>query len=88
MLDERSERFDRLRPAEYPKDHRSDSSRSRSDASHGRAARSRSCVGSGSDSGIENGVGAGGNFEFCKEERAAVLATTVAVLVVELMRQP
>ncbi|CAD6341396.1 unnamed protein product [Miscanthus lutarioriparius] len=64
---------------EYPKDHRSDSSRSRSDASHGRAARSRSCGGSGSDSGIENGAGAGGNFEFCKEERAAVPATTVAV---------
>ncbi|XP_066356894.1 remorin 4.1-like isoform X2 [Miscanthus floridulus] len=61
---------------EYPKNHRSDSSRSRSDASHGRAARSRSCGGSGSDSGIENG--AGGNFEFCKE-RAAVPATTVAV---------
>jgi len=79
LLDERSERFDRLRPAEYPKDHRSDSSRSRSDASHGRAARSRSCGGSGSDSGIENGAGAGGNFEFCKEERAAVPATTVAV---------
>ncbi|CAD6228989.1 unnamed protein product [Miscanthus lutarioriparius] len=64
---------------EYPKDHRSDSSRSRSDASHGRAARSRSCGGSGIDSGIENGAGAGGNFEFCKEERAAVPATTVAV---------
>ncbi|CAD6269309.1 unnamed protein product [Miscanthus lutarioriparius] len=61
---------------EYPKDHRSDSSRSRSDASHGRAARSRSYGGSGSDSGIENG--AGGNFEFCKEG-AAVPATTVAV---------
>ncbi|KAG0521743.1 hypothetical protein BDA96_08G187500 [Sorghum bicolor] len=66
---------------EYPKDHRSDSSRSRSDASHGRAARSRSCggSGSGSDSGVENGASAGGgNFEFCKEERAALPGTATA----------
>jgi hypothetical protein len=77
-----SERFDRLRHAEYPKDHRSDSSRSRSDASHGRAARSRSCGGSGSDSGIENGAGAGGNFEFCKEERAALPSTATAAAAV------
>ncbi|KAL6847106.1 hypothetical protein ACP4OV_022959 [Aristida adscensionis] len=41
---------------EYPKD-RSDSSRSRSDGSHGRAAHSA--------------AGAGGNFEFHREERAA-----------------
>ncbi|OEL14381.1 hypothetical protein BAE44_0024603 [Dichanthelium oligosanthes] len=52
---------------EYPKD-RSDSSRSRSDASHGRAARSGAGSGSGCDSGPENG----GNFEFHKEEMAAL----------------
>ncbi|XP_062204268.1 remorin 4.1-like [Phragmites australis] len=47
---------------EYPKD-RSDSSLSRSDASHGRAAHSGG--GSGCESGHENGsTGAGGNFEF------------------------
>ncbi|CAN6338969.1 unnamed protein product [Urochloa humidicola] len=57
---------------EYPKD-RSDSSRSRSDASHGRAARSGGGgSGSGCDSGAENGGAAGGNFEFYKEERAAL----------------
>ncbi|CAL5092309.1 unnamed protein product [Urochloa decumbens] len=54
---------------EYPKD-RSDSSRSRSDASHGRAERSGGGSGSGCDSGAENG--AGGNFEFYKEESAAL----------------
>ncbi|WVZ91252.1 hypothetical protein U9M48_037448 [Paspalum notatum var. saurae] len=50
---------------EYPKD-RSDSSRS----SRGGAARS---CGGGSDGGLE-GAGAGGHFEFCKEERAALHA--------------
>ncbi|RLN30597.1 hypothetical protein C2845_PM05G01810 [Panicum miliaceum] len=55
---------------EYPKD-RSDSSRSRSDASRGRGARSGGGSGGGCDSGAENG-GAGGNFEFYKEERAAL----------------
>lgn len=73
-------------PAEYPKDHRSDSSRSRSDASHGRAARSRSCGGSGSDSGIENGAG-GGNFEFCKEERAALPASAAVAVSGPFFRQ-
>jgi hypothetical protein len=48
-------------PAEYPKDHRSDSSRSRSDASHDRIS------GSDDDSGT--------NFEFCKDERAALPAS-------------
>jgi hypothetical protein len=52
-----------FRSAEYPKDP-SDSSRSRSDASHGRAAHSG--AGSGSDSGHEHG---GGNFEFHREAR-------------------
>ncbi|KAG2630738.1 putative lysozyme-like protein isoform X2 [Panicum virgatum] len=61
---------------EYPKD-RSDSSRSRSDASHGRAARS----GGGSDSGAENG-GAGGSFEFYKEERAALQPPAAAAAAV------
>jgi hypothetical protein len=51
-----------FRSAEYPKDP-SDSSRSRSDASHGRAA--HSCA--GSDSGHDNG--GGGNFEFHREAR-------------------
>ncbi|NP_001150797.2 uncharacterized protein LOC100284430 [Zea mays] len=46
---------------EYPKDHRSDSSRSRSDASHDRIS------GSDDDSGT--------NFEFCKDERAALPAS-------------
>ncbi|KAK3137012.1 hypothetical protein QOZ80_5BG0446510 [Eleusine coracana subsp. coracana] len=46
---------------EYPKD-RSDSSRSRSDTSHGRAH-------SGGESGHETGNGCGGNFEFQREVR-------------------
>lgn len=58
----------KFRSSEYPKD-RSDSSRPRSDASHGRAA-AHSGGGSGGDSGHENG-GAGGNFEFQREVRAA-----------------
>lgn len=54
---------------EYPKDW-SDSSRPRSDASHGRAAYTGS--GNGYDSGHESGNAGGGNFEFNREERAAV----------------
>ncbi|PUZ67902.1 hypothetical protein GQ55_3G471700 [Panicum hallii var. hallii] len=65
---------------EYPKD-RSDSSRSRSDASRGRGARSGGGSGSGCDSGAENG-GAGGNFEFYKEERAALHPPAAAAVAV------
>ncbi|CAN6348499.1 unnamed protein product [Urochloa humidicola] len=64
---------------EYPKD-RSDSSRSRSDASHGRAARTGGGgSGSGCDSGAEN---AGGNFEFYKAERAALQPPAAAAVAV------
>ncbi|CAN6343860.1 unnamed protein product [Urochloa humidicola] len=64
---------------EYPKD-RSDSSRSRSDASHGRAARTGGGgSGSGGDSGAEN---AGGNFEFYKEERVALQPPPAAAVAV------
>ncbi|XP_025809492.1 uncharacterized protein LOC112887518 [Panicum hallii] len=65
---------------EYPKD-RSDSSRSRSDASRGRGARSGGGSGSGCDSGAENG-GVGGNFEFYKEERAALHPPAAAAVAV------
>nr|CAB3462622.1 unnamed protein product [Digitaria exilis] len=56
---------------EYPKD-RSDSSRSRSDASHGRAARSG---------------GAGDNFEFYKEERVSLPAPAAVAMSGPFFRQ-
>ncbi|KAL6643839.1 hypothetical protein ACP70R_018605 [Stipagrostis hirtigluma subsp. patula] len=54
---------------EYPKD-RSDSSRSRSDGSHGRAAHHGG--GGRSGGGFDSAGAGGGNFEFHREERAAV----------------
>jgi hypothetical protein len=56
-------------------------SRSRSGASHGRAARNGGRSGSGCDSGAENGD-ASGNFKFYKEERVALHPPAAAAVAV------